>query len=310
MAKALVNIMIVCLIFYILSIVMTSGNDDIAKAKAEAEAAAAEAEAAVAKAKAAAEAAAAAEAEAEVEEPDTSLLSFSTSAALSSDDDFIAPDISAGKVPVNCVIGGWEDIGGCDKDTGIQKQKRRITPAKNSGTCEVSADKIDGEGYENRDKDCDVDCEVSGWIGGGEGWSSCSKTCGGGTRTRTRTITQEKRNNGEDCPTTLEESEDCNTDLCCTPVFDVIESESICDRACTGGPYVCGFNPRSDTPTCVKTVKNSCTEAITTQYDKGGFCEGDRNKGWSCPGDTREPKKPSPPTSGGSGAWGQTQFSR
>jgi Tfp pilus assembly protein PilE len=103
MAKALVNIMIVCLIFSVLSIVMTSGNDDIAKAKAEAEAA-------VAKAKAAAEAEA--EAEAEVEELDTSLPSFSTSAALSFDDDFIAPDISAGKAPVNCVKGGWDGCWG------------------------------------------------------------------------------------------------------------------------------------------------------------------------------------------------------
>jgi hypothetical protein len=130
MAKALVNIMIVCLIFSVLSIVMTSGNDDIAKAKADAEAA-------VAKAKAAAEAAA------EAEEPDTSLTSFSTSAALSFDDDFITPDISAGKAPVNCVIGEWEDYGECD-NTGKIQQRRKITPAKYGGTCAVRADDTTG----------------------------------------------------------------------------------------------------------------------------------------------------------------------
>src|SRR6056300_373378 len=178
MAKALVNIMIVCLIFSVLSIVMTSGNDDIAKAKAEAEAAAAEAEAALAKAKAAAEAAAAAEAEAE--ELDTSLLSFSTSAALSFDDDFIAPDISAGKASVNCVIGGWTNDGGCNQNTGVQKQKRLITPAKYGGTCEVSADKIDDEGYQEQDVNCYVDCKGNP-DGNWSDWMNCTvagQSCG------------------------------------------------------------------------------------------------------------------------------------
>src|SRR5210317_1462021 len=147
MAKALVNIMVVCLIFSILSIVMTSGNDDIAKAKA------------AAKAAAAAEAAAEAEAEAEAEELDTS---FSTSAALSFDDDFIAPDISAGKASVNCVIGGWQDVGNCDQTTGKIQQRRKITPAKYGGSCTVSADKIDAEGYDNSgSRPCDRYCTLN-----------------------------------------------------------------------------------------------------------------------------------------------------
>src|SRR5210317_2516767 len=184
MAKALVNIMIVCLIFSVLSIVMTSGNDDIAKAKAEAEAAAAEAEAAVAKAKAAAEAAAAAEAEAE--EPDTSLTSFSTSAALSFDDDFIAPDISAGKAPVNCDIGDWEDFGVCNQDTGIIQQRRLITPAKYGGTCEVSADDIDSDGWDTTgSRACARYCTLD------VNWRpenpTCPTACGQGDTTKTQT---------------------------------------------------------------------------------------------------------------------------
>jgi Tfp pilus assembly protein PilE len=163
MAKALVNIMIVCLIFSVLSIVMTSGNDDIAKAKAEAEAA-------VAKAKAAAEAAV----EAEAEELDTSLPSFSTSAALSIDDDFIAPDISAGKAPVNCVKGGWTNDGGCDENTGVQKQKRKITPAEHGGTCDVTPN---NEGFETQNVDCDVPCNGKY----DDDWSGCTvagQSCG------------------------------------------------------------------------------------------------------------------------------------
>src|SRR6056300_180183 len=176
MAKALVNIMVVCLIFSILSIVMTSGNDDIAKAKAEAKAAAAEAEAAIAKAKAAAEA----------EELDTSLPSFSTSAALSFDDDFIAPDISAGKASVNCVIGGWQDVGNCDQNTGVQRQKRQITPAKYGGSCTVSADKIDAEGYDNSgSRPCDRYCTLNdNWIPENP---TCPTACGQGDSTIVQT---------------------------------------------------------------------------------------------------------------------------
>jgi Tfp pilus assembly protein PilE len=175
MTKALVNIMVVCLIFSILSVVMTSGNDDIAKAKAEAKAAAAEAEAAIAKAKAAAEAAAAAEAE----ELDTSLPSFSTSAALSFDDDFIAPDISAGKAPVNCVIGDWEDFGNCNQTTGEIQQRRKITPAMYGGGCTVTTD---ANGYDNSgSRACDRYCTLdANWI---PEYPTCPTACGQGDST-------------------------------------------------------------------------------------------------------------------------------
>src|SRR6056300_1590464 len=202
MAKALVNIMIVCLIFSVLSIVMTSGNDDIAKAKAAA-AAAAEA--------------AAAEAAGEAEEPDTSLTSFSTSAALSFDDDFIAPDISAGKAPVNCVIGGWTNEGGCDENTGVQIQKRLITPAKYGGTCEVSADKIDNKGYERQNVNCRVPCNGSH----DDDWSGCTvagQSCGrSGTEYRYFRVDRAQdpaRNKGlvDTCPATQERP--CYTPEC------------------------------------------------------------------------------------------------
>ena len=171
MAKALVNIMIVCLMFSVLSIVMTSGNDDIAKAKAAA-AAAAEA--------------AAAEAAGEAEEPDTSLTSFSTSAALSFDDDFIAPDISAGKAPVNCDIGDWEDFGVCNQDTGIIQQRRLITPAKYGGTCQVSADDIDSDGWDTTgSRACARYCTLD------VNWRpenpTCPTACGQGDTTKTQT---------------------------------------------------------------------------------------------------------------------------
>lgn len=54
-----------------------------------------------------------------------------------------------------------------------------------------------------------VDCVVSTWAP----WGSCSKTCGGGTTTRTRTITTQPKNNGKVCPS-LTDTSSCNTQPC------------------------------------------------------------------------------------------------
>ena len=51
----------------------------------------------------------------------------------------------------------------------------------------------------------------------GDGWSGCSKGCGGGTKTRTYYIRTPKSGSGQDCPYTNGhvESEPCNTTPCC-----------------------------------------------------------------------------------------------
>ena len=54
-----------------------------------------------------------------------------------------------------------------------------------------------------------TDCVVSNW----SDWSSCSKTCGGGNRSRSRTVTTEPKNGGTVCPSLIEEGK-CNTEEC------------------------------------------------------------------------------------------------
>ena len=52
-----------------------------------------------------------------------------------------------------------------------------------------------------------VDCV---WNEFGE-WSACTKTCGGGKRSRTRTIKIEASNGGRKCNGLTREEENCNT---------------------------------------------------------------------------------------------------
>lgn len=57
-----------------------------------------------------------------------------------------------------------------------------------------------------------VDCEVSNW----SAWNQCNKICGGGTQTRTRSVTTESANGGRACPG-VTESQSCNTQACPPP---------------------------------------------------------------------------------------------
>jgi hypothetical protein len=140
--------------------------------------------------------------------------------ALSFDDDFIAPDISAGKAPVNCVIGGWTNEGGCDEDTGVQIQKRLITPAEHGGTCDVTPD---SDGYERQNVNCRVRCNGSH----DENWSGCTvagQSCGrSGTEYRYFRVDRAQdpaRNKGlvDTCP--ADQERPCYTPACVIGYYD------------------------------------------------------------------------------------------
>ena len=55
----------------------------------------------------------------------------------------------------------------------------------------------------------EINCTVSLW----EAWNECSKSCGTGSRLRSRQIVVEAANGGKSCDATVE-SADCNTNPC------------------------------------------------------------------------------------------------
>ena len=55
-----------------------------------------------------------------------------------------------------------------------------------------------------------VDCEWSGWSDA----TTCSKTCGGGKQTQTRTIVRHEENGGAVCVGENMQEIDCNTEEC------------------------------------------------------------------------------------------------
>ena len=53
-------------------------------------------------------------------------------------------------------------------------------------------------------------------------WSSCTKTCGGGTRFRSRSKHIEDSNGGDKCTGSERQDEDCNNDECIGILVDYI----------------------------------------------------------------------------------------
>jgi len=109
-------------------------------------------------------------------------------------------DTTVTETPVqkqDCVF-QWVE-GTVNKSTGKRKDTYKvITKAGGGGTaCQYT------EGKE-RTVDAKVDCE-----GNWNNWGTCSKTCGGGTRTRTWNTTVTPLNNGAACPAS--QSQSCNT---------------------------------------------------------------------------------------------------
>jgi hypothetical protein len=114
-------------------------------------------------------------------------------------------DTTVTETPVqkqDCVF-QWEE-GTVNKSTGKRTDTYKlITKAGGGGkACEYT------DGYK-KEVDVPVKCE-----GGWNDWGDCSKTCGGGTRTRTWNTTIEPRNGGAACPATQTQS--CNTQSCQT----------------------------------------------------------------------------------------------
>ena len=108
----------------------------------------------------------------------------------------------------DCVVSNWSDWSSCSKTCGGGNKTRTrtvTTQPKNGGTVCPSLT----ENETCNTQPCSTDCVVSNW----SDWSSCSKTCGGGERSRTRTVTTEPKDGGAECPE-LTENGKCNTEDC------------------------------------------------------------------------------------------------
>lgn len=163
--------------------------------------------------------------------------------------------------PVNCVIGDWGNWSNCSTECGpgIQTRTKIIaTPAAYGGKeCTLPT--------ETRDckiKDCPVDCVIGDW----GRWSECSKPCGGGEITRTKTIKVQAANGGKECTLPLpSETVKCNLQAC--PPVDCVVSTTEWEDVWSPCSVTCGGGTQTRRRKIITPVANGGKECIRTDVD-------------------------------------------
>jgi len=145
-----------------------------------------------------------------------------------------------------CVVGPWHDWGGCSErcGEGIQLRVRTVLQAANAGGV-LCPTLVQTARCDSATGPCSPLCRLTPWTG----WSACSRTCGRGRTSRSRTLV-DAATTGVPCPRLVEDAE-CLLAACepaCT--FDVppmipralglercngTASGAVCDFACEAG---------------------------------------------------------------------------
>lgn len=134
--------------------------------------------------------------------------------------------------PEDCIWDDWHTWGACSMTCGPgtmrryrgKKQDSQFGGAMCVGNATLEAACLDQE--------CPVDCKWSAWAS----WEGCSQSCGGGRRSRYRSVAQVKNSAGADCPSPGSQTESCGLVTC--PSDCVLEDWSAwepCDVTCGTG---------------------------------------------------------------------------
>jgi len=111
--------------------------------------------------------------------------------------------------PVDCVVSGWGSWTLCTKSCngGSQSSTRTVTQTVQNGgkACPELV----------QEQTCNTQCcPINGALSGWSAWSTCSRTCGGGRHSRSRTVTTEAACGGYPTSSVLREEDDCNALAC------------------------------------------------------------------------------------------------
>jgi hypothetical protein len=164
----------------------------------------------------------------------------------------------------DCQTGNWSGWSQCSASCGggSQTRTRPITqqPTNGGASCPTLT-----ETQSCNTQACAKSCQVGNW----SGWSQCSASCGGGSQTRTRPITQQPANGGASCPT-LTETQSCNTQACPKPCqVGNWSGWSQCSGSCGGDGWQNRTRPITQQPA---NGGASCPALVESQKCKTPAC--------------------------------------
>ncbi len=164
--------------------------------------------------------------------------------------------------PVDCVVSDWGDWTTCTKSCGggQESQSRSIVfnPTSGGAPCGTLS-----QTRSCNDQACPQDCEVSDW----GAWDTCTKSCGGGEETRTRTVETATAHGGVACPP-LQETQSCNGHACpvdCV-VSDWTDWTQCASRCCNTVLSLCPRHTR--TRSVVTPVSSGGVACPQLQHDR------------------------------------------
>jgi len=128
--------------------------------------------------------------------------------------------------PVDCA-GSWDMWSSCSEECGGGTQTRtfNVTTAAAHGGVDCPTP----ESQQCSSSPCPVDCQ-----GSFAAWTPCSKSCGGGTQSRTFNVTFQASHGGDDCPASPE-SQACNSRECPMDCAGSWQEWGQCSLECAGG---------------------------------------------------------------------------
>jgi len=155
--------------------------------------------------------------------------------------------------PVNCVMNSWAKWSPCSTTCGKGTQKRGRTASVQAAHGGKACPPETKQSRACSQPQCPQDCVMNSW----GHWSSCSKTCGPGTNTRTRSIKYKAQHGGKHCPR-AKENKDCNLDTCPRDcVMHEWQKWQKCSVSCAGG------RRKRLRDVAVTAIKRACPHALS-----------------------------------------------
>ncbi|EDO40760.1 predicted protein [Nematostella vectensis] len=129
----------------------------------------------------------------------------------------------------------WTDCSAKECGDGVQYKLVLTQDRRNTNCFEYNV--LVERSEETRKCSAEKPCEVNGGWSDYSSWSSCTKTCGGGTQTRTRTCTNPKpAHGGKECVGDAKETRHCSEAACAVNGgWSDYSSWSSCTKTCGGG---------------------------------------------------------------------------